>query len=66
MKFYFKNPAAVAAFVQTAVALVAVYVKDLPTETLTAFILAALGIGIHAQKVENSKTTAALFTDPVE
>lgn len=62
MKFE-KNPAAWAALVQAGIALAAVYVQ-LPTEALTAFILAALGLGVHAQKMENRKTEAALFTDP--
>jgi hypothetical protein len=63
MKFG-KAPAAWAGLVQAAVALIVVYVPDLPQEAVLAFIAAATGLSFTAQKVENSKTVAALYSDP--
>lgn len=63
--FVHKNPARVAAFVSSAVALImaAVY-PDMPTEAAVAFVLSALGLGEFTQRVENEKTVVALHTDP--
>ena len=63
MKFG-KAPAVWAGLIQAAVALIAVYIPDLPTEAVLAFIAAATGLSFTAQKVENGKTLAALYSDP--
>lgn len=62
--FVHKNPARVAAFVSSAVALImaAVY-PDMPTEAAVAFVLSALGLGEFTQRTENKKTELALYTD---
>lgn len=59
-----KSPASWAGVIQAAITLAAVYVKDLPTEAVLALIAAATGLSFGAQKVENGKTEAALWTDP--
>ena len=62
--FVHKNPARVAAFVSSAVALiVSALSPDMPVEPAVAFVLSALGLGEYAQRVENEKTTMALYTD---
>ena len=62
--FAHKNPARVAAFVSSTVALfVAALVPDMPTEAAVAFVLSALGLGEYAQRVEDKKTEEALYTD---
>lgn len=62
--FVHKNPARVAAFVSSAVALiVSALSPDMPVEAAVAFVLSALGLGEYAQRVENEKTTMALYTD---
>ena len=62
--FAHKNPARVAAFVSSAVALiVSVISPDVPTAAAVAFVLSALGLGEYAQRVENDKTEVALYTD---
>lgn len=62
--FLHKNPARVAAFVSSAVALiVSALSPEMPTEAAVAFVLSALGLGEYAQRVENEKTTMALYTD---
>ena len=61
-----KNPASWAAVIQAVVALVAVYVKDLPQAAILALITAVTGLGFAAQKVEHGKTEAALWTDPID
>jgi hypothetical protein len=63
MKFG-KAPAAWAGVIQAIVALVVVYVPDLPVELVLAVIAGATGLSFTAQKVENGKTVAALFTEP--
>jgi hypothetical protein len=63
-KFLERNPARWAAVIQAAVALVAVYVKDLPVEAVLALIAAVTGLGFVAQKVEDGKTEAAYWADP--
>jgi len=60
-----RNPARVAAFVSSAVALIVSYISpDIPVEQAVIFILSSLGLGEYAQRVENEKTEAALWTDP--
>lgn len=62
--FIHRNPARVAAFVSSAVALVVSALSpDMPTEAAVAFVLSALGLGEYAQRVENVKTETALYTD---
>lgn len=61
-----RNPARWAAVIQATVALVAVYVQDLPTEAILALVSAVTGLGFYAQHVENQKTVAALWTDPLD
>jgi hypothetical protein len=65
MKFTFgKAPAAYAGLIQAIVAVVAVYVPSLPQEAVLGLIAGATGLSFHAQKRENDKTIAALYTDP--
>lgn len=65
--FIHANPVRVAAFVSSAVALfVSIVSPDIPVEPAVAFVLASLGLGEYAQRVENDKTDEALFTDPSE
>ena len=60
-----RNPARVAAFVSSAVALIVSYISpDIPVEQAVIFILSSLGLGEYAQRVENGKTEAAFWTDP--
>ena len=66
MKWFQKSPASWAAVIQAAVALVAVYVPTLPQAAILALITAVTGLGFAAQHVENGKTEAALWTDPVD
>lgn len=62
--FAHKNPARIAAFVSSAVALViAAMFPDMPAEAAIAFVLSALGLGEYAQRVENEKTLEALYTE---
>jgi hypothetical protein len=62
--FVHKNPARIAAFISSAVALVmAAMFPDMPTEAAVAFVLSALGLGEYAQRVENDKTLEALYTE---
>lgn len=63
--FIHRNPARVAAFVSSAVALIVSYVSpEIPVEQAVIFILSSLGLGEYAQRIENDKTEAALWTDP--
>lgn len=63
--FAHKNPARVAAFVSSSVALLlAVFHPSMPTEAAVMFVLSALGLGEYTQRVENEKTEVALHTDP--
>jgi hypothetical protein len=65
--FVHRNPVRVAAFVSSLVALISgALLPDVPTETVVAFVLSALGLGEYAQRVENKKTEIALYTDPEE
>jgi hypothetical protein len=60
-----RNPARVAAFISSAVALVVSYISpEIPVEQAVIFVLSSLGLGEYAQRVENEKTEAALWTDP--
>ncbi len=59
-----KSPASWAAVIQAVVALVAVYVPDLPQAAILTLITAVTGLGFAAQGVENKKTKAAYFSDP--
>ena len=63
--FVMKHPARVAAWVSSTVAIVVTVVNpDLPIAAITTFVLSTLGLGEFAQRVENGKTDAALWTDP--
>lgn len=63
--FVERNPVRVAAWVSSTVAIVlAVVLPDLPVEPVTVFVLSSLGLGEYAQRVEDEKTIAALYTDP--
>lgn len=65
--FLHRNPARVAAFVSSAVAIIVSFLfPDMPTEASVAFVLSALGLGEYAQRTENTKTEAALWTDPAD
>lgn len=62
--FVHRNPARVAAFVSSAVALIVSAISpEMPVEAAIAFVLSALGLGEYAQRVENIKTEVALYTD---
>ena len=62
--FAHKNPARIAAFVSSAVALlVSAISPEMPVEAAVAFVLSALGLGEYAQRVEDKKTEEALYTD---
>lgn len=63
--FFHRNPARVAAFVSSFVALFVSFVApDVPTEPAVIFALSALGLGEYAQRVEDKKTVEALFAEP--
>ena len=62
--FVHKNPARVAAFVSSTVALfMAAILPDMPVEAAVAFVLSALGLGEYAQRTEDKKTEVALYTE---
>ena len=62
--FIRRNPVRVAAWVSSTVAIVlAAAAPDMPVEPVTIFVLSSLGLGEYAQRVENTKTTEALFTE---
>ena len=64
-EFIHRNPARVAAFVSSLVALLVTALSpDLPVEQAIVFVLSALGLGEYAQRVEDKKTIEALYTDP--
>jgi hypothetical protein len=66
-QFIHQNPVRVAAFISSAVALIiSALLPDVPTEAAVAFVLSSLGLGEYAQRVENTKTDEALFTDPAD
>lgn len=63
--FIERNPVRIAAFVSSTVALVCSFLfPDIPTEAAIAFVLSSLGLGEYAQRTENKKTEAALWTIP--
>lgn len=62
--FVRKNPVRIAAWVSATVAIViAAVAPDMPVEPVVTFVLASLGLGEYAQRVENAKTEDALYTD---
>lgn len=62
--FIHRNPARVAAFISSAVALiVSALAPEMPTESAIILVLSALGLGEYAQRVEDKKTETALYTD---
>lgn len=62
--FVHNNPVRVAAFVSAAVALFApAFSSAIPTESVAAFVLSAIGLGEFAQRAENKKTDEALFSE---
>jgi hypothetical protein len=64
--FVQRNPARVAAWVSSTVAIVlAVVMPEMPVEAVTTFVLTSFGLGEYAQRVEDKKTEAAMWTDPV-
>jgi hypothetical protein len=64
-EFVRENPARIAALVSSVVALVVTaLLPDLPVDEAVVFVLAALGLGEYAQRVENAKTEEALHTEP--
>ena len=65
-KVFQKSPASWAAVIQAAVALVAAYVPSLPQAAILALVTAVTGLGFVAQRVEDGKTEAALWTDPID
>lgn len=63
--FVHRNPARIAAFVSSAVALlISAISPEMPTDAAVVFVLSALGLGEYAQRAENKKTEIALYTDP--
>lgn len=62
--FIHNNPVRAAAFISAAVALFAPALSDsVPTESVVAFVLSAIGLGEFAQRAENRKTDEALFSE---
>lgn len=56
--FIRRHPVRVAAFVSATVALaVDAFAPELPVDQAIVFVLAALGLGEYAQRVENRKTS---------
>jgi hypothetical protein len=66
--FIEKNPARVAAFVSSAVALILTALNsEMPVEATIVMILSALGLGEYTQRKEDAKTEAAfLETSPLD
>lgn len=63
--FIHRNPARIAAFVSSAVALlISAISPEMPADAAVVFVLSALGLGEYAQRTENKKTEIALYTDP--
>lgn len=60
-RFVRQNPARIAAFVSSATAIVVgIVFPELPVDEAVVFVLAALGLGEYAQRVENAKTREAM------
>lgn len=66
--FIDKNPARVAAFVSSSVALILTAINsDMPVEATVVFVMSVLGLGEYAQRKEDAKTEAALLaTSPLD
>ena len=66
--FIEKNPARVAAFVSSSVALILTAINsDMPVEATVVFVMSVLGLGEYAQRKEDAKTEAALLaTSPLD
>jgi hypothetical protein len=66
--FIDKNPARVAAFISSSVALILTAVNsDMPVEGTVVFIMSVLGLGEYTQRKEDAKTQAALLeTSPLD
>lgn len=66
--FIHKNPARVAAFVSSSVALILTAINsDMPVEATVVFVMSVLGLGEYAQRKEDAKTEAALLaTSPLD
>jgi phosphate/sulfate permease len=66
--FIEKNPARVAAFISSSVALILTAVNsDMPVEATVVFIMSVLGLGEYTQRKEDAKTQAALLeTSPLD
>lgn len=64
--FLHRNPARVAAFVTATVTLVVAFVfPHMDPAPFVLIITTMLGLGEYAQRTENKKTEAALWTDPL-
>ena len=64
-EFVHRNPVRVAAFISSLVALIVTAISpDIPVEQAVILVLSFLGLGEYAQRVENTKTIEALYTDP--
>lgn len=66
--FIDKNPARVAAFVSSSVALILTAINsDMPVEATVVFVMSVLGLGEYTQRKEDAKTQAALLeTSPLD
>lgn len=66
--FIDRNPARVAAFVSSSVALILTAINsDMPVEATVVFIMSVLGLGEYTQRKEDAKTQAALLeTSPLD
>lgn len=66
--FIEKNPARVAAFISSSVALILTAINsDMPVEATIVFIMSVLGLGEYTQRKEDAKTQAALLeTSPLD
>ena len=66
--FIDKNPARVAAFISSSVALLLTAINsDMPVEATVVFIMSVLGLGEYTQRKEDAKTQAALLeTSPLD
>lgn len=63
--FVRRNPVRVAAWVSSSVAIVlAIAWPDMDPQPVITFVLASLGLGEYAQRVEDAKTAAALAQEP--
>lgn len=67
-KFIDKNPARVAAFISSTVALLlTAFNSEMPVEATVVFIMSVLGLGEYTQRKEDAKTEAALLeTSPLD